>query len=114
MPSTRKLFREESWRKDPWFRALCRAFLACETEANIANLLRDVATLAELSEMSERLEIARELSSGKSYLDVARRTGASTTTVTRVARFLFDGAGGYRRALNVHHHAVASEKRSAV
>ena len=35
-----------------------------------------------------------------SYRDVAAKTGASTTTVTRVAKFIENGEGGYRKILN--------------
>ena len=44
------------------------------------------------------------LAKGMSYRDVARVTGASTTTVTRVAKFIENGEGGYRKFLNVHRH----------
>lgn len=68
------------------------------------DFLRDVGTLSELKEWSERLEVARLLAQGISYREVAKRTGASTTTVTRVAKYMENGAGGYRKILNVHRH----------
>lgn len=68
------------------------------------NMLRDIATLSELQAFSERLEVARLLSQGLSYRNVAAQTGASTTTVTRVAHFLENGEGGYRKVLNAHRH----------
>ena len=37
---------------------------------------------------------------GLPYLEIAQRTGASTTTVTRVAHWLRHGEGGYRLALD--------------
>ena len=37
---------------------------------------------------------------GEPYLEIAERTGASTTTVTRVAHWLRHGEGGYRLALD--------------
>lgn len=68
------------------------------------NFLRDVATLSELQAWSERLEVARLLAQGLSYRQVAAKTGASTTTVTRVAHFLENGEGGYRKVLKAHRH----------
>jgi TrpR-related protein YerC/YecD len=65
----------------------------------MADFLRDIGTLSELQAWSERLEVAKQLARGLSYRQVAAQTGASTTTVTRVARFLESGAGGYRRHL---------------
>ncbi len=70
----------------------------------MANLLRDVATLSELQALSERFEVARLLAQGLSYRDIAAKTGASTTTVTRVAQFLENGTGGYRAVLGAHRH----------
>ncbi len=100
----RKRFTEDSYRKEPWFRALCDALLSCSSEEELADLLRDIGTLSELQAWGERLEVAKNLAKGLSYRDVAATTGASTTTVTRVAKFIENGPGGYRRYLNVHRH----------
>ncbi len=106
---SKRRFIENSWRKEPWFRSLVAAIKTCKNEEEIANLMRDVATLSELQAMSERLEVATLLSQGKSYRDISSLTGASTTTVTRVASFLENGAGGYRKVLNAHrHHRMVS------
>ena len=100
----KRRFTEDAWRKEPWFRSLCTAVRSCKTEEDIANFLRDVGTLSELQAWSERLEVARLLGKGYSYRQVAKETGASTTTVTRVAHFLENGEGGYRQVLKVHRH----------
>jgi TrpR-related protein YerC/YecD len=79
----------------------------------MANLLRDLCTLKELQDLSERYEVARNLAKGLSYRQVAKLTGASTTTVTRVARFLENGEGGYRKVLRTHrHHRMLSDRSS--
>lgn len=101
---TRKRFTEDSYKREPWFKALCGALLSCKSEEDVGNFLRDVGTLSELQAWGERLEVARQLSKGLSYREVARITGASTTTVTRVAKFIENGPGGYRKLLNVHRH----------
>lgn len=100
----KRRFTEDSWRREPWFRSLCSALLACKTHDDMANFLRDVATLSELQAFGERLEVARLLAQGLSYRQVAAKTGASTTTVTRVAHFLENGEGGYRKILKAHRH----------
>jgi TrpR-related protein YerC/YecD len=113
---TRKRFTDDSYRKEPWFKAICQALLSCKTEEEMANFLRDIGTLSELQSWGERLEVARQLSKGLSYREVAKVTGASTTTVTRVAKFIENGPGGYRKILNVHrHHRMmkAQEKPTA-
>lgn len=109
----KRRFTEDSYHKEPWFKALCGAMLACKTEEDVANLLRDVGTLSELQAWSERFEVAKQLSQGKTYRDIAVNTGASTTTVTRVAKFLENGSGGYRKVLNTHrHHRIAPQVMS--
>jgi len=106
---SKRRFTEDSWKKEPWFRSLCSAFVACESEEEVANFLRDVATLSEMQALSERFEVAKQLAQGVTYREIAQKTGASTTTVTRVAKFLENGEGGYRKILNAHrHHRLVS------
>lgn len=100
----KRRFTEDAWRKEPWFKNLCAALRSSKTDEDMANFLRDIATLSELQAWSERLEVARLLAKGLSYRQIAKETGASTTTVTRVAHFLENGEGGYRRFLNAHRH----------
>jgi len=113
----KRSFTEGNWRKDPWFRALCKAIAACKSEAEIADFLRDVGTLTELQAWSERLEVAKRVVQGETYRAITAKTGASTTTVTRVARFLQSGEGGYQRILKLaklhHHSASARSERMA-
>jgi len=114
---SRTSFTERNWRRDPWFKDLCKALASCNTEAECADFLRDVGTLNELKAWSERFQIAKQITTGKTYRDITERTGASTTTVTRVARFLQGGKGGYRKALCLqkhhHHHAISRGERMA-
>lgn len=100
----RMSFNEGNWRKDPWFKALCKALAECEDADQVADFLRDVGTLTELKAWSERYEVARRVAQGETYREITEKTGASTTTVTRVARFLTGGEGGYRRTLKAHQH----------
>ncbi len=105
----KRRFTDDSWKKEPWFKALCSSMLSCKTEEEIANFLRDVGTLSELQAWSERFEVCKQLTQGKTYREIAKNTGASTTTVTRVAKFLENGEGGYRKVLNAHrHHRLVS------
>lgn len=90
-----KPFTESSYKNDPRFRAICMAMASCKTDVEAAALLRDLGTLSELQAWSERLEVAKQLSAGKTYREVASNTGASTTTVTRVGQTLKNGTGAY-------------------
>jgi TrpR-related protein YerC/YecD len=100
----KRRFTEDSYRREPWFKAIVSAIQSCKTEETLTDFLRDIGTLSELQEWSERLEVAKLLSQGMSYRKVASQTGASTTTVTRVAKYLENGEGGYRSVLHTHRH----------
>jgi len=78
---------------------LSQAFLGLKTESDILNFLRDLCTVDELEELSTRWEIAKMLDKGLPYREIARQTGVSTTTVTRIAYWLDHGEGGYKIAL---------------
>ncbi len=75
------------------------AISGLETRRELEAFFRDLCTLSELEAMAHRWEVARLLEQGFPYLEIAQRTGASTTTVTRVAHWLNHGEGGYRAAL---------------
>ena len=50
--------------------------------------------------MAQRYEVAKMLREGKTYIDIAKTTGASTATISRVNRSLNYGAEGYRLAFD--------------
>lgn len=78
---------------------LVRAFASLRDEKDAAALIRDMLTTAEIEEFANRLEVAILLKKGLPYLEIAGKTGVSTTTVTRVAHWLFKGCGGYQDVL---------------
>lgn len=79
---------------------LFHAIQSLETREETESFFRDLCTLSELEAMAHRWEVAQLLEQGLPYLEIAERTGASTTTVTRVAHWLRHGEGGYRLALD--------------
>lgn len=81
---------------------LFAAITSLKSPGEAARFLRDLATPAEIETFAERWRIARLLDAGAlSYRDIAAETGASTTTVARVARFLREEANeGYRLVLD--------------
>ena len=80
-------------------RFLIKSFLKLKTEQEVANFLRDLLTIKEIEELANRLEMARLLKQGMSYKTIAKKLKVSTTTVTRVAHWLFRGCGGYQKIL---------------
>jgi TrpR-related protein YerC/YecD len=89
---------QETWRTDE-LRELLRAVVALRSVEEAEAFFRDLCTLSELEALAHRWEVARLLDEGLPYGEISRRTGASTTTVTRVAHWLRHGEGGYARAL---------------
>lgn len=82
--------------------ALARALLALRSGEEAERFLRDLTTPGELQALAERWRVARMLDAGdKSYREISAETGVSTTTVTRVARFLGqERFQGYRLVLD--------------
>jgi TrpR-related protein YerC/YecD len=79
---------------------LFEAILTLEEPDELEHFLRDLCTLGELEAMAHRWEVAKLVDEGLPYHEISRRTGASTTTVTRVAHWLRHGEDGYRTALD--------------
>src|SRR5919202_1252768 len=100
------------WTRHPWrtrqMKELFDAMSSLETPREFEAFLRDLCTLGELEAMAHRWEVARLVERGLPYLEVAAKTGASTTTVTRVAHWLRYGEGGYRIAIDRRPHATQS------
>lgn len=82
-------------------KTLFDAFHKLKTSEDVGDFLRDLLTPAEIEEFANRFEIARLLTEGQSYLAIANKLHVSTTTVTRVAHWLNDGCGGYKKALRI-------------
>ena len=90
--------------KEKHERDLFKGFAGLSDADEVSAFLRDLCTPQEISAMAERLYIARLLNDRNlSYRDISHRTGASTTTVARVARFLTqENNGGYDRVLDMN------------
>jgi TrpR-related protein YerC/YecD len=90
--------------QEPWMtdetRELARAVVALRTEEEALRFLRDVGTVSELQEWGERWHVARLLDAGVSYAEIARQTGASSATISRVSQWLRYGRGGYRLVID--------------
>jgi TrpR-related protein YerC/YecD len=78
---------------------LIEALLRLETPDEAARFLRDLCTLGEIRDLSQRWAVVRRLDQGEHYAAISRETGASTATITRIATWLNHGEGGYREAL---------------
>ncbi len=91
----------EGRRKD-YEKGLYAAMASLKDAGEAAKFLRDLLTPAEIEAFAERWRIAQLLDEGTlSYREIAAETGASTTTVARVARFLKEEPHqGYRMMID--------------
>ena len=76
-----------------------KAILSLETIEECKNFFDDICTIQEVEAISQRLQVAKQLSLGKSYTEVNKITGASTATICRVSKSLNYGDGGYNTVL---------------
>lgn len=94
---------------------LIEAFSTLEKKQEIQDFLRDLLTLSEIKEASKRLQIAKRLwQGGQSYIEISEELETSTSTVTRVADFLFKkGLNGYQSVLKRLHPKKEENTRVA-
>ena len=86
--------------KDKFSDQFFEAILKLKTPEECYRFFEDVATIAEIKALSQRLEVARMLRVGATYDKIVEKTGASTATISRVKRSLYYGADGYTLILD--------------
>ncbi len=79
---------------------LFNAILSLQTKEECIAFFDDLCTTNEIKSFIQRLEVARMLKEGDTYLDIQVETGASSTTITRVKKLLDYGSEGYRMVLD--------------
>jgi TrpR-related protein YerC/YecD len=89
----------DGWRT-PDAQALFQAIGSLDGLEETERFFRDLCTLTELRDLSQRWAVARLLDEGLHYAEISKRTGASTATITRIASWLNHGEGGYRAVLD--------------
>ena len=96
MKPNRKLSERREARAE---QALFEAVNSLESVAECRSFFKDLCTPAELQALVDRWQVVRQLQKGLPYRKIHDLTGVSVTTIGRVARFLADGHGGYRTAI---------------
>ena len=79
---------------------LFEAVLRLESVDECYDFFRDLCTIKELQDMSQRLSVAVMLDEGNSYQAISERTGMSAATISRVNKCLMYGNDGYRMAID--------------
>ncbi|MCI2049250.1 MAG: YerC/YecD family TrpR-related protein [Lachnospiraceae bacterium] len=72
------------------------AILCLQSKEECYKFFEDLCTVKELLSLSQRLEVASMLRENSTYLDIGKKTGASTATISRVNRSLNYGEDGYQ------------------
>ncbi|MCR4260830.1 MAG: YerC/YecD family TrpR-related protein [Candidatus Colwellbacteria bacterium] len=91
---------------------LIKAVLALESEDEAKRFLRDLMTEKEIDEFAKRLRTAEMLMENISYSSIEKETGLSSTTVSRVAKWLNREGGGYKTIIErLHHHNRIQSRR---
>jgi TrpR-related protein YerC/YecD len=75
---------------------LMHAISLLNNEQEALQFFTDLCTPAELEAMADRWQVVPLLSQGIPYRTIHEQTAVSVTTITRVARFLSFGTGGYK------------------
>ena len=76
--------------------ALYRAIVSIQNVDECRAFLEDLCTVSELKALAQRMDVAMLLDEGLIYSEILEKTGASSTTISRVNRCLHYGAGGYQ------------------
>lgn len=95
------------------------AIMLLNTPEETEKFFRDLLTENELVEFGGRWKAARMLWDKESYVDIAKETGLSSTTIARVSKWLNNGKGGYklilnRRKIDEKHHDVPCKKKGSL
>lgn len=72
------------------------AILTLKTREECYRFFDDICTINEIKALEQRIQVAKMLKQGRTYLDIASATGASTATISRVNRALNYGSDGYK------------------
>jgi TrpR-related protein YerC/YecD len=78
-------------------RALVKAVLALDNAKEAQTFFEDLCTPQELEDLCLRWKIVDELKQGFTYREIHDRTQASLTTISRIAKSLNYGSGGYEK-----------------
>lgn len=79
---------------------LFQCILCMQTVDECYQLFEDLCTVNEIQAIAQRMEVAAMLDEKCTYVEIAKQTGASTATISRVNRCLNYGTDGYKLAID--------------
>lgn len=80
--------------------AFYETILKLRTTEEAILFFKDLCSTTEIGAIEQRFEVARLLCQGEVYVDIAKETGTSSATISRVNRFLNEGTGQFREILD--------------
>ena len=79
---------------------LFEAILSLRNKEECYKFFEDICTINEIKALEQRWQVAIMLKKGKTYTEIAKLTGASTATISRVNKCLNYGSNGYNLVLD--------------
>ena len=70
-----------------------------KSEKDLTNFLDDLLTEEEILDLAQRLKIGKSILDGKSYDEISKKIGTSTSTVSKIGQILKYGKGGLEKTL---------------
>lgn len=80
-----------------------KSFLSFKSISSLEKFLDDLLTEQEITDLAQRLKIAKQFEGGKSYLEVSDKVDASTTTITKVGQAIKYGKGSFTKLFSKFH-----------
>lgn len=78
---------------------LTNTLYAIKSKQDLRNFLEDLLTPQEWLEISERIQLVKQLLDDKTQREIASNLGVSITTVNRWARIIKYGTGAFQKIL---------------
>lgn len=78
---------------------LFRVIINLKSIDEARHFFRDLLTEKEIVEFGQRWKVAKMLDKQVNYEKISKETGMSSTTIARIQKWLKQGTGGYRLAL---------------
>ncbi|WP_047979580.1 YerC/YecD family TrpR-related protein [Ornithinibacillus contaminans] len=75
------------------------AILSLKDREECYRFFDDIATMGEIQSLTQRLQVAKMLTEGRTYNAIEKETKASTATISRVRRCIDYGSDGYKIVL---------------
>ena len=84
---------------------LYQAILKLKNIEEAQKFFRDLLTMPEILEFSNRWQAAQMLANEVPYSSIEKRTGLSSATIARISKWFQKGKGGYKLMINRLHHS---------